>query len=260
VHIKLGERELTDERITAYLLGELTEREAEQFEEQCFAQPEWPVGELDSAEDDLIEAYLHNELTPDRHRRFEEKYLTTAARQERVLLARSFLCVACSADPPNPSWFDQFRRSWNVQWVIPKYATLLAILILSVVLFVWSWNRPSTPRTFADINLVSFTSARGAKETANPITEKVTLPLGADALRISLTLPEPTPAGATYSVEWENVKGLLKTLPIESQDAKSIKVVIPANDLAPGQYTLKLVRKKDGEIEQRIGAYFFNVE
>ena len=69
---------MTDERTTAYLLDELPEHEAEQFEEQCFSQPEWPDVELQSAEDDLIHAYIKNQLSPERRRRFEENYLTTA--------------------------------------------------------------------------------------------------------------------------------------------------------------------------------------
>ena len=71
---------MTDERTTAYLLDELPQHEAEQFEEQCFSQPEWPEVELESAEEDLIQAYIKNELSPERRRRFEENYLTTAAR------------------------------------------------------------------------------------------------------------------------------------------------------------------------------------
>ena len=73
---------MTDERITAYLLEELTEQESEQFEEQCFAQDEWP-DQLDAAEQELIDAYLRNELTSDRKRRFQERYLTTDARKTR---------------------------------------------------------------------------------------------------------------------------------------------------------------------------------
>ena len=250
---------MTDERITAYLLQELTQREAEQFEEQCFAQPEWPAGDLDSAEDDLIEAYVQKKLSPERHQRFEEKYLTTEARKDRVLLARAFLRVVCSADPPELTWTDRLRRFWNVQGLIPRYATIFAVAILGVALLVWSWDRLSGPRTFADINLTSMASARRAQDASTTPIQKISLPLGVDALRISLTLPEPTPEGATYSVQWENVKGLLKTLPVDSHNAKSVVVIIPANELTPGQYTLKLIRKH-GETEQRIGDYFFDVE
>lgn len=250
---------MTEERITAYLLQELTEREAEQFEEQCFALPEWPAGKLESAEDDLIDEYVRNELPPDRHRRFEENYLITEARKERVLLARSFLCVACSGNPPKPNWRDRFRRFWKVPGLIPRYASVVAVLVLAVALFVWSWSRLTVPRTFADINLTSMASARRSYDTTTPPIQKISLPLGADALRISLTLPEPTPEGATYSVRWENVQGLLKILKIESEDATTIRVMIPAGDLTPGQYTLKVMRKQ-GQTEQRIADYFFIAE
>src|SRR5687768_18290575 len=63
---------MTDDRTTAYLLDELPQDEAEQFEEQCFSQPEWPEVELEAAEEDLIQAYVKNELSPDRQRRSEE--------------------------------------------------------------------------------------------------------------------------------------------------------------------------------------------
>ena len=82
-----------------------------------------------------------------------------------------------------------------------------------------------------------------------------------DALRVSLTLPEPTPEGAAFTVQWENTKHPLKTLAIESQDANSIKVVIPADELVPGRYVLKLLRKDQDGTEQRVnGSYFFDVE
>jgi len=70
---------MTDERITAYLLQELTEEEAERFEEQCFALDEWP-SQLESAEQELIDAYLHDGLGKDQRLRFEKNYLTTDVR------------------------------------------------------------------------------------------------------------------------------------------------------------------------------------
>jgi hypothetical protein len=247
---------MTDERITAYLLQELPEGEAEQFEGQCFAQPEWPSGELESAEDDLIEAYVRNELSPERQQRFEKYYLTTTAREDRVLLARSFVRVVCSADPPKSTWFDRCRELWNTQPLKLKYASGAMVLILAVVVLIWSITPHSTPKTFANLNLTIATERRS--EGASNAPQKIKLPLGADALRVTLTLPEPTPQGATYSVQWENSKGPLKTLEIESQNFESITVVIPADELVPGRYALKLLRKNPDERVN--GSYFFEVE
>jgi len=107
---------------------------------------------------------------------------------------------------------------------------------------------------------LAYVSQERATRSSTAPTPKLTQPLNADALRVSLTLPEPTPEGATYSVRWENVKGPLGTLQTESK-AKSLTVVIPADDLIPGQYTLKLLRKNQDGTEQPVdGGYFFDIE
>jgi len=250
---------MTDERITAYLLRELSEREAEQFEEQCFAQPEWPASDLESAEDDLIEAYVRKKLSRARRRRFEKYYLTTTAREDRVVLARSFLRVVCPGEPPKPAWIDRFRDFWDAEPVTVKYASVAVVLLLGVVLLLWSIIPHSRPKTFANLNLT--TTSENRSKGASNAPQKLTLPLGADALRVSLKLSEPAPQGAAYSVQWEDSKGPLKTLAIESEDTNFIKVVIPADDLVPGRYALKLLRKNPDGTEARVsGSYFFDVE
>ena len=251
---------MNDERTTAYLLEELSEEEAEQFERQCFSESEWPDIDLESAEEDLIEAYVRNELPPDRHQRFENYYLTTTAREERVLLARSFLRVVCSPDPPKETWMEWLRSAFDFPSLVPKFAPVAAILILGVASLLWWPSRPLTPQTFKDLNLAYVSQERTTRSSTAP-TPKLTLPLNADALRVSLTLPEPTPEGATYIVRWENVKGPLGTLQIEESKAKSLTVVIPAEDLIPGQYTLKLLRKNQDGTEQIVGGgYFLDIE
>ena len=251
---------MTDERTIAYLLNELPEHEAAQFEEQCFSQPEWPDAELESAEEDLIQAYIRNELSPERRRRFEEHYLTTAARKERLLFARSFLGVVCTeAAPAQPSWPQKLLavlKSFALapRSVVPRFATIL--LAVGLVATLWFAFRTRTPQTFANINLVTTSENRS---TSGP-TQKVTLPLAEDALRISLTLPDGAPRDANYRVLLEDVKGPLQDLEIEKQDAKSISVIIPSDKLTRGQHTVKLFRKNPDGREERSGNYFFDVE
>ena len=249
---------MTEERTTAYLLNELPETEAEQFEEQCFAQPEWPEVELDSAEADLIMAYIKNELSPERQRRFEDNYLTTQARKERLLLARSFLRVVCPNSQSKLPWTQRLsgslKSAFAPQFSVPKFASLVVILGLIATL-VWFAFSPRGPQTYAQLNLVISSDTRAV--SSQP--QKVRLPLAEDALRISLTSPEPQ--DARYRVQWEGVKGALENLEIEKQDANSISVVIPADQLKPGQYALKLFRKNpDGTEEPVRGSYQFIVE
>lgn len=252
---------MTDERTTAYLLNELHQSDADRFEEQCFDQPEWPDVELDSAEEDLIQAYIRNELSPERQRRFEENYLTTDARIERVLLARSFQRLVCSGGRPKLTLTQRllgFLKSlvFTPHFSVPRFATIVVTLGLMATLL-WFAIRSKPPQTFAHINLVISTATRDVG--SQPPVVKV--PISEDALRISLTLPEPVSAGANYRVEWRDIKGLLENLEIEKQDAKSISVIIPADKLNPGQYVLKLFRKNpDGTEELVPGNYFFDAK
>lgn len=250
---------MTEERTTAYLLDELPQHEAEQFEEECFAKPEWPELELESAEEDLIEAYIKNELSPERRRRFEENYLTTTAREEKLLFARSFLRVVCPGN--QPTWTQKvfgFLKSlvYAPHFAVPRFAMILVTLGLSGALL-WFGVTRRTPQTFAHLNLTISIDSRAASGQV----ETIKLPLAEDALRLSMTLPEPAPQGAAYRVQWEDVRGLLKDLNVEKQDSKSISVVIPAGEITRGQYTLKLFGKNPDGTETRVaGNYYFNVE
>ena len=260
---------MTDERTTAYLLNELSMREAQEFEEQCFAQPEWPQADLEAAEDALIEAYIKNELSRKRQRRFEKYYLTTAARREKVLLAQSFHRLACPGFSVAPRELTTKEKILNFfspqdgsQWVhAAKFAgvILAAVLVVTLVLFP---PRTRTPQTFADINLVKSSDSRGLGDTPSSSTRvKVSLPLGKDALRIALTLSEPAPNGTTYRVQWEDIKGPVEELKIDKQEANSITVIIPAESLKPGQHLLKLFRKNPDGTEQTVSDnYFFEAE
>lgn len=265
---------MNDERTTAYLLNELSEREAEQFEEECFALPEWPQGELasaeydrikaeheliqaelESAEYDLIQAYLKNKLSDERRRRFEEYYLTTEARVEKVLITKSLEEFICK----NKWWqrLLEFLQSlvWAPRPLVPRLAALLVTVGLAAT-FLWFVMPPRAPQTFANLILFSTSDDR----SVGSAKQLVKLPLGKDALRLSLTLPEPTAQGTTYRVQWEDVKAAIKDLSIEKQEPNSVSVIIPAGELKPGRYVLKLFRQNpDGTEEPVSGNYFFNV-
>jgi hypothetical protein len=237
---------MTDEHIIAYLLQELTEEEAEHFEEQCFAQEKWPA-ELDSVEQDLIDAYLRNELSKDRHQRFEEKYLITDTRKARVLTAKSFIHILCPQPKPTLTLKEKIEALWHRPFV-PQ--TAVAILIIAILVPVIALLIPTNPKTYTRIDLAMASPERGA----GPQMEKVKLPLSTDGLEIHLNLP-PASDAATYRVEWEDAKGKSSELKINSQDNQAMVVLIPGNRLSPGKYVLNLF--KNG---QRIGSYFFIAE
>src|SRR5215213_9289763 len=248
---------MTDERnTTAYLLQELTEEEAERFEEQCFAQEEWP-DELASAEQELIDAYLRNELPRDRRRRFEKNYLTTDARKARVLTAESFLHVLSPAPPPKVTFWEQLQAFWQ-RPLVPQATVAILVLAISIgVLGPRFMREGRSPQTFTDINLAMSSSDR----STGVQTAKVALPLTTDALKIHLKLPEQSAGAAGYRVEWGNVNNSLGDLKIESQDAQSVVVVIPAAKLSPEKYVLTLFTINRDRTEQRVsGNYYLTAE
>lgn len=261
---------MTEERIIAYLLEELPEEELRQFEDECFAEKSWPQL-IGLVEEDLIDAYLRDELTPEQRQRFERNYLTTEARQDRVLMAAALLRhvdeqqtaaqpAAAAAPPTGQTRLGRLRAFWvSRTWALRAAAALAAVVVIAGALWLTIFRKQS-PQTFATINLTgsSGTRAQGAQAV------KVNYPLDADALRISLRLPEGLPPAVRYRVELENLdddKGEASPLEIAGQDAQSVSVLIPAAQLTRGRYALKLFAVKNDGAEQRIEAgYFFDVE
>jgi len=266
---------MTDERITAYLLEELTEEESGRFEDECFASEDWP-GHLALVEEELIEDYLRGELAPERRLRFEHNYLRTTPRMERVRLAAALLRhvdeqtneqeaderppseEATGIVPPEPrkprGWFSTF-------WLSPAWAPRVAVALAALALLVgtWWWARPRTdlPPTVATLTLpVSYSDRSEGAQSG-----RVRLPPGAAALNISLVLPDRRPPAARYRAELEDARGEKKTVEVTGGDARSVTVSIPAPQLASGRYALKLFAVQSDGTEQRIpGSYFFNVD
>lgn len=257
---------MTDEHITAYLLGELSEEESERFEEECFAQESWPA-QIDSVEEDLIDDYLRDRLTPERRRNFKRSYLTTPARVERFLMASALLRHVDArtesvpepspepAPPPGLTWAERLRALWRGRPWVPR--TAVALAALAVVATLWWAARPRPPQTFATMTLTAGVSNRAEGVRAG----RVTLPLDADALKISLVLPEGAEPAARYRVELESGGGQALPLEASGPEAGAVSVVIPAAQLARGSYALKLFAVPADGPERRIpGSYFFTAE
>ena len=247
---------MTDERMTAYLLQELTEEEAERYEEQCFTQEEWPA-ELESAEQELIDAYLNNELSKDRRLRFEKNYLTTDVRKARVLTAQSLQKILPPPPPRQKTTLSEKLQAL-MRSPIPQATAAIFIVAVSLSLLIpYYMTGRRQPQTFQRLDL----AMSSANRSTGVQPEKVILPLSADALEIHLKLPEQSTGVASYRVQWENVKDNLGDLQITSKDTQSAVVVIPAQKISPGQYALKLFTINQDGTEQRInGNYYFTAE
>jgi methionine-rich copper-binding protein CopC len=145
---------------------------------------------------------------------------------------------------------------------VPLRAAAAFALVGIIAVAVWFSFLRTRPQPFTTLALTIGSSNRAVGP--QPGVGKVKYPLDADALRISLKLPERLPAEARYRVELDNLDndtGEKRPLGIDAQDAQYIFVVIPAAQLTRGQYALQLVAIKPDGGEHRVeGKYFFNVE
>jgi hypothetical protein len=257
---------MTDEAIIAYLLEELPEDAVEQFEDECFAQENWPT-QISLVEGDLIDDYLRNQLSPERRQRFEQNYLTTEARQERVSMAAALLrhideCNAVSGPAvavaaKQPSGIERFRAFWAARtFGFRAVAGIALIAILSGASWLLFFSNPS-PRTFATLNLTISSSNRAEGAQIG----RIKLPPRTDDLKIALTVPKQSPTAARYRVELENDNRQSKSVEVIGYEDESVLLVIPTVQLSRGQYALKLFAVQTDGSEQRInGSYYFLIE
>lgn len=252
-------------RVVSYLIGQMSEEEAEQFEDECFAQKNWP-SQIKLVEEDLIDAYLHDELPPEQRGLFERNYLTTEARQERVRVAAALPRQVCEPDPvvlppvvtpEGETWAERLKAFWGSHtWGI-RAASAAAALIIAVggAWFYLAHVRP--PHAVATLRLTSSVINRSEGVQARTIK----LSPNADALRVFLTLPDRATPAPRYRGELDNQDGETTPLAVEEQDAQAVSVLIPASLLSRGQYAVTLFAIKDDGAEQPVyGTYFFNVE
>ena len=80
----------TENRITGYLLGELTDDAREKFEEEYF-KDDGLFESVCAMEDELIHAYLQDHLGPKHRVQFEDTYLSNPRHREKVDLARELM-------------------------------------------------------------------------------------------------------------------------------------------------------------------------
>lgn len=250
-------------RVVSYLLGQMSEEEAEQFEDDCFAQKHWP-SQVGLVEEDLIDAYLQKELPPEQRELFERNYLTTDARQERVRAAAVLLRQVCEpevAETPavvreRGTWAERLKAFWGGRGGMLRVGAVAAALVI-VAGGTWLYlSRVRPPRAVATLTLTSAVMNRSEGVEAGTIK----LSPDADALRVFLKLPERATPAQRYRAELDSEDGETSTLTVEGQAGNAVSVLIPASHLSRGRYAVALLAVGDDGAERPYGTYFFNVE
>jgi hypothetical protein len=173
-----------------YLLGDLTDDEAEQLERDYFSTPP-ALDVVEAAEERLIDEYLDDTLpAADRHR-FEARYLASAPHLERVETIRRLKAAAHAGAHPHRAASLPVRNRISI-----RALALAAGIVLAIAGVVWVVEHPRqapppelaqhtanpapvAPRMFA--MAISPSTVRGATDSP-----ALVVPAGTDVIDLKL--------------------------------------------------------------------------
>jgi hypothetical protein len=242
-------------RIRLYLLGKLADGEKEQIEQELLANDDL-FEEILIVEEELADEYVAGKLSREEQTDFESHFLATPERQQNLRFAQALNRYVTADSNRELKAAHAVPPSWTSSW-LGRVAAVVAVIAVTVAALLFFIPRSQTPRNFASLTLTISSSSRdqGVQST------RVSLPLKADALRISLQLPNPSPHAVRYRVELLDDSGGSRSLETTVQDRDSVVLVIPSGELRRARYAINLIAIQADGTEQRInGSYYFTVE
>ena len=238
-------------KIRQYLLGHLSDEEQQKLEERLMLEDDL-VEELEISKGELVEEYCAGELPEKEHNWFEKNYLASPEGRQRHTFTIALNCLKRPVPSPQRlTWFERLGFFFKSQpWAV---ATASAVVVIAAIGVVWLLSRPGTSLA------VSLNSSVINRSPADSQYREIPLKPGVGEVRISLTLPAAASPEVSYRVELDNRRET-KTLKPSAHDASAVLVVIPARQLPPGLYSLRLVGIKDDGTEYKVpGDYFFEI-
>jgi len=118
--------------IARYLLGELSEEQQVEIEDQAFADQKY-LASITAVENDLIDEYVRNELSPAERQRFDKHFLASAERRKRVEFARALASVIEEQAVPKKIVVRE-SQSWS--WMDSIYAFINGLAPTARIAFV----------------------------------------------------------------------------------------------------------------------------
>jgi hypothetical protein len=265
--------------IRRFLLGTLSEDARQGLEERLMTEETF-LEELALAESGLIDDYVGERLTADERAEFERHFLSTEERRRQLRFTRGLARYAAAHPPPAeraeepgaprepeaprellsrpaPTFGERLRAFWGGLTPVSRAGLALACAaVIAGALWLARPFAPTAPTSFPALTL----SPTSGDRAAGPETPKARLPLGADALRLVLTLPEGYGTAAAYRAEMLTSAGRTEKVEVVGHEGRTVSVVVPEARLARGQYAIRLYAVATGQPERPLGSYLFNVE
>ena len=217
--------------------------------------------EFDITVDEIATLYVRGRLSGDEKKQVEQYFLRSPERRKRV----QFICellrqidqkpepAAPVANDNSSHVWQRFSSFWTGQRpaIGSALALTVVVIVVGLIFLAVSFNSKPSYVSFA----LSMTSSERSGGTE---IRKFHLERDVDWLRIKLNLP--TPRAPQYRVSLRGEKVSLPQLTIETEDAESITVLVPRNQITDGNYAIELIEVNDGKEKPLRGEYVFAVD
>jgi hypothetical protein len=240
------------------LLGRLDENNEERIEVRLLTEPSF-VEEFDTIVDEITDRHVRGELKADER----DYFLKAKERQVKARFASTLIEHAeetrgkKAAPVKTPSLLERLIALFSPQGMMFKFATTAAVVVLVAGIAFVTLRRPSSPQTFATIEL----SVSDADRAEGPQSKTLKIEPGTDAVKLILNLPEQSSQYKNYQVELSTREGVKTPLQVTAQDARTVTAIAPADLFERGRYGVKLTGvSADGRVEPIRGTYYLMVE
>lgn len=275
-----------DHRLVRYLLGELSETEERDLEQQYF-QNQVLFERVQQAESELVDAYARGELSPRECEALERRLLTSPRGRETAALSRALHHLAArqaAAKPPAAgSRADAMRkvagmRSRGPRRLVPAAAVLLCATGLVVWLLQFGTapappaapeaSQPATvkpvPQPDVDVpvgpesGVIAVALAPGLLRDRGPTTT-IDLPAGTRLIRVDLELRTAVPERCRAIVTTVEGREVLRTAVASRPDSTVARIDIPSTALRAGDYILTLSADTGQGTSEDVADVFFRL-
>jgi hypothetical protein len=156
-----------DQKLAAYLLGEMSEAEKARLEDELFADAE-KFQQLCAAQDDLLDAYATGQLSPLDRQRFGQENLISPWMRNRARLAEAIAEFAGRTHPfpgltqpaaTKPPWWQSFK---SLLWQGTSMWRLAAVSAMALLILAGGWLLLGSLRARSE--LARMRTEREAKE------------------------------------------------------------------------------------------------
>ena len=246
-------------RIKQYLLGQLAEADEEMVEQRLMSDQAFSE-EFDIVVDEIATSYAAGEFTGNEKTQVEQYFLRSPQRREKVQFICEFLRQigedgvqqGVAVPVSSPTLWQRVISFWAQPSLSRTAMSLATVLIVGGLVF-WVISFNSKPTTQSFELAMSSTQRYVGVEVTN-----VRLNPGVDELWIKLKLPTPAAPQYRAFLRGEGIPGL--QLEIETQDAESVTVKVPADQLRRGYYAIALTEINNGNETPLRDEYQFAIE